>query len=86
MMTDVMFKILRLQSSLEESQLNEKRLKHKVEIQTERLNKKMEELCALNEQSQRSVTAESLEMKKKVMELEDIKVGRRHGFEYDNHN
>ncbi|XP_037635996.1 protein Spindly isoform X2 [Sebastes umbrosus] len=67
-------KMLRLQSALEESQLNEKQLKHKVEVQTETLNNKMEELRALNEHTQSSMTSEMMEVQMKIMELESIKV------------
>lgn len=69
-------KILRLQSSLEESLLNEKQLKHKLEIQTETLNNKMEELSALNERTQSSMTSEMIEVQMKILELENGKVGR----------
>lgn len=71
-----MCKILRLQSSLEESHLNEKQLKHKLEIQTETLSNKMEELSALNEQTQSSMTSEMMEVQIKIIELENVKVGR----------
>ncbi|XP_039976394.1 protein Spindly isoform X2 [Xiphias gladius] len=65
-------KMLRLQSTLEESQLNEKQLKHKLEVQTETLNNKMEELQALNDHTLSSMTSEMMETK--FMELETIKV------------
>lgn len=68
--------ILRLQSSLEESQLNEKQLKHKLEVQTETLNNKMEELRALNEHMQSSMTSEMMEVQMKNMEMENFKVSR----------
>lgn len=68
--------ILRLQSSLEESQLNEKQLKHKLEVQTETLNNKMEELRALNEHTQSSMTSEMMEVQMKNMEMENVKVSR----------
>ncbi|XP_035525075.1 protein Spindly [Morone saxatilis] len=67
-------KMLRLQSALEESQLNEKQLKHKLEVQTETLNNKMEELRALNEHTQSSMTSEMMEVQMKIMDLENIKV------------
>lgn len=67
-------KILRLQSSLEESQLNEKQLKHKLEMQTETLNNKTEELRALNEHTQSSMTSEMIEVQMKITELENVKV------------
>lgn len=66
--------MLRLQSALEESQLSEKQLKHKLEVQTETLNNKMEELRALNENTQSSMTSEMMEVQMNVMELENIKV------------
>lgn len=69
------FQMLRLQSALEESQLNEKQLKHKLEVQTETLSNKMEELRALNEQTQSSMTSEMMEVQMKIMELENIEVG-----------
>lgn len=71
-----MCKILRLQSSLEESRLNEKQLKHKLEIQTETLNNKIEELSAVNGQTQSSMTSEVMEVQNKIMDLENVKVGR----------
>ena len=68
------FQILRLQSALKESQLNERQLKHKLEVQTETLNNKMEELQALNEHTQSSMTSEMMEVQMNIMELETIKV------------
>lgn len=73
-------KILRLQSSLEESKLNEKQLKHKLETQTEKLNNKLEELRALNEQTGCSVTSEMMEVQIKIIDLENAKVGTRNSF------
>ncbi|KAM6999658.1 protein Spindly [Tautogolabrus adspersus] len=67
-------KMLRLQSALEESQLSEKQLKHKLEVQTETLNNKMEELRALNEHTQSSMTSEMMEVQLKIMDLETVKV------------
>ncbi|XP_041845462.1 protein Spindly [Melanotaenia boesemani] len=66
-------KMLRLQSALEESQLNEKQLKHKLEVQTEMLNNKMEELQSLNEHKHNSMTSEMMEVQMKIMELENDK-------------
>ncbi|XP_062281878.1 protein Spindly [Scomber scombrus] len=71
---DLNNKILRLQSSLEESQLSEKQLKHKLEVQTETLNNKMEELRAMNENTQSSMTSEMMEVQMKIMDLESVKV------------
>ncbi|KAM4733216.1 protein Spindly [Anableps anableps] len=68
-------KILRLQSAVEEFQLSEKQLKHKLEVQAEVLNNKTEELRALNENTQSSMTSEMMEVQLKIMELENVKVG-----------
>lgn len=65
---------LRLQSALDESQLREKQLRHKLEMQTETLNNKMEELQALNEHTQISTTSEMIEVQMKIVDLENIKV------------
>lgn len=70
----VLPQMLTLQSSLEESQLNEKQLKHKLEVQTDILNNKMEELRALNEHTQSSMASEMMEGQMKIMDLESIKV------------
>ncbi|XP_061582431.1 protein Spindly [Cololabis saira] len=67
-------KMLGLQSALEEAQLNEKQLKHKLDVQTETLSNKMEELRALNEHTQSSMTSEMMEVQMKIMELESLKV------------
>ena len=68
--------LLALQSALEESQLSKKQLEHKLEVQTETLNNKMEELRALNENTQSSMTSEMMEVQLKIMELETLKVSR----------
>ncbi|MEQ2266004.1 hypothetical protein XENORESO_016302, partial [Xenotaenia resolanae] len=73
-LSELQHKILGLQSAVEEYQLNEKQLKHKLEVQAETLNNKMEELRALNENTQSSMTSEMMEVQLKVMELENIKV------------
>lgn len=70
--------LLRLQSSLEESQLNEKQLKHQLEVQSESLNSKVEELRALSERAHTSFTSEMVEVELRVAELENIKVSRSH--------
>ncbi|XP_070769636.1 protein Spindly [Enoplosus armatus] len=67
-------KMLSQQSALEESQLSEKQLRHKLEVQTETLNNKMEELRALNEHTQSSMTSEMMEVQVTITELENIKV------------
>ncbi|XP_072252383.1 protein Spindly [Leuresthes tenuis] len=67
-------KMLGLQSALEESQLSEKQLKNKLEVQTETLHNKMEELRALNEHRQSSMTSEMMEVQMRIMELENIRV------------
>lgn len=66
--------ILTLQSAVEEFQLSEKQLKHKLEVQAEMLSSKMEELRALNENTQSSMMTEMMEVQLKTMELESAKV------------
>ncbi|PWA32494.1 hypothetical protein CCH79_00016671 [Gambusia affinis] len=66
--------ILTLQSAVEEFQLSEKQLKHKLEVQAETLSSKMEELRALSENTQSSMTTEMMEVQLKTMELESAKV------------
>ncbi|XP_034078748.1 protein Spindly isoform X1 [Gymnodraco acuticeps] len=73
-LTELNNKLLALQSALEESQLSKKQLEHKLEVQTETLNNKMEELRALNENTQSSMTSEMMEVQLKIMELETLKV------------
>ncbi|KAK5865305.1 hypothetical protein PBY51_016480 [Eleginops maclovinus] len=73
-LTELNNKVLVLQSALEESQLNKKQLEHKLEVQTETLNNKMEELRALNENTQSSMTSEMMEVQMKIMDLETFKV------------
>ncbi|KAJ3605935.1 hypothetical protein NHX12_027978 [Muraenolepis orangiensis] len=70
---EVELRMIRLQADLEESQLIEKQLKHKLEVQTETLNHKMEELSALNEQKQDTFSSEIMEMQMNGMELEGKK-------------
>lgn len=70
----VFSQLLSQQLALEESQLNEKQLRHKLEVQTETLNYKMEELRVLNEHTQSSMTSEMMEVQMTIMELENIKV------------
>ncbi|KAM4586078.1 protein Spindly [Fundulus diaphanus] len=67
-------KVLMLQAAVEEYQLNEKQLKHKLEVQAETLNNKTEELRALKEDTQSSMTSEMMEVQLKIRELESIKV------------
>ena len=63
-----------MQTDLEESQLKEKQLRHKLEVQTVTLNNKMEELQALNERAQDTMSSEVMELQTKNMELEEFKV------------
>uniref|UniRef100_A0A672GRX8 Protein Spindly n=1 Tax=Salarias fasciatus TaxID=181472 RepID=A0A672GRX8_SALFA len=66
-------KLLRVQASLDESQLSEKQLKHKLELQTETLSLKLEELRALSEQAHSSMSAEVMEAQIKMLDLESAK-------------
>lgn len=44
-------------------------------MQTETLNNKMEELQALSEHTQSSMTSEMMEVQMRIIELENVKVG-----------
>ncbi|KAJ0002849.1 hypothetical protein NQD34_007998 [Periophthalmus magnuspinnatus] len=70
-LTELNNKVHRVQSALEESQLNEKQLKHKLEVLTETLNNKLEELRAVNEQAQTSMCSEMMEAQMKITDLEN---------------
>ncbi|KAM3849325.1 protein Spindly-like, partial [Diretmus argenteus] len=65
--------VVRLQSELEESQLSERQLSHKLEVQTDVLKSKVEEIRALNEQTQVSKSSEVMEGEIRRMELENAK-------------
>ncbi|KAM9834802.1 protein Spindly isoform 9-T30 [Syngnathus typhle] len=67
-------KVTHLQSALDESQLIEKQLKEKLELQTKVLKNKMDEIRVLNEDTQSSCTSESLDLRKTVLELENTKL------------
>ncbi|XP_056133997.1 protein Spindly [Lampris incognitus] len=82
---DLKNKVMSLQSELEECQLNEKFLKHELEIQTETLNQKMEELRALNEKTQDTMSSEVMELQLKSMELENAKVDLEHSLREAQH-
>ncbi|XP_020779219.1 protein Spindly isoform X2 [Boleophthalmus pectinirostris] len=73
-LTELNNKVHRTQSALEESQLNERQLKHKLEVLSETLNNKLEELRAVNEQAQTSMSSEMMEVQMKIMDLENKKV------------
>lgn len=73
-----LLQLLRLQSSLEESQLSEKQLKHQLEVQSESLSSKAEELRALSEHPHTSVTSEMMEVEVRMVELENVKVSWSH--------
>lgn len=73
-LTELNDKLLRLQSSLEESQLQEKQLRHQLEVQSESLSSKVEELRALSERAHTSMTSEMMEVEVRMAELEDVKV------------
>ena len=59
---------------MEESQLNEKQLRHKLEVQTATLTNKVEELRAMNERAQDTMSSEMMELQTRSMELEEVKV------------
>uniref|UniRef100_A0AAV2MK60 Protein Spindly n=1 Tax=Knipowitschia caucasica TaxID=637954 RepID=A0AAV2MK60_KNICA len=72
--TELNNKVHTVQSALEESHLNEKQMRHKLELLTETLNNKVEELRAVNELTHTSMTSEMMEVQMKNMDLENNKV------------
>lgn len=74
----LLLQLLRLQSSLEEAQLQEKQLKHQLQVQSESLSSKAEELRALSERAHTSMTSEMMEVEVRMAELEDVKVSWSH--------
>ncbi|XP_077122194.1 protein Spindly isoform X3 [Ranitomeya variabilis] len=66
-------KIEKLKAELDEARLSEKQLKHKVDHQTELLANKSEELRAISERAQESMTSETLALQLEVNELESSK-------------
>lgn len=74
----LLLQLLRLQSSLEEAQLQEKQLKHQLQVQSESLSSKAEELRALSERAHTSMTSEMMEVEVRMAELEDLKVSWSH--------
>ncbi|XP_059918324.1 protein Spindly [Gadus macrocephalus] len=65
--------IINLQADLGEAQLKEKQLKHKLEVMTETLNLKLDELRSLNEQKLDTISSELTEMHLSRLELQSIK-------------
>uniref|UniRef100_A0A3P8X406 Protein Spindly n=1 Tax=Cynoglossus semilaevis TaxID=244447 RepID=A0A3P8X406_CYNSE len=65
-------KVVSVVSALDESQLNEKQLKQKLEIQTESLDVRVKELQALSDTAQNSMSSEMLEVEMKISALETL--------------
>ncbi|XP_064810416.1 protein Spindly [Oncorhynchus masou masou] len=63
----------RMRSELHEVQLSEKQLRHKLELQTETLSIKMEELRSVTERTHESLSTEMMELQVERMELEAAK-------------
>ena len=63
-----------LQAKLEETRLSEMQLKHRLQLQTEALSSKTEELRAAMERAQDTVSSEMMELQVERMELESVKV------------
>ncbi|XP_068596627.1 protein Spindly [Brachionichthys hirsutus] len=73
-LTELSNKARRLQSALEESQLNEKQLKHKLEAQAEALKHRTEELRSLSEHAQSSTASEVMELRLRTMDQEHVRM------------
>ncbi|CAB1337004.1 unnamed protein product [Coregonus sp. 'balchen'] len=66
-------KMERMRAELDEAQLSEKQLKHKLELQTVTLSNKMEELRSVTEQTHETLSTEMMELQVERMELEAAK-------------
>ncbi|XP_055782508.1 protein Spindly [Salvelinus fontinalis] len=66
-------KMERMRSELDEVQLSEKQLRHKLELQTETLSIKMEELRSFTGQTHETLSTEMMELQVERMELEAAK-------------
>ncbi|CDQ76849.1 unnamed protein product [Oncorhynchus mykiss] len=69
-------KVEKIKAELDEAQLIEKQLKHKLELQTETLRNKMEELRLVTERTHETMSLELMELQEERMELEDAKVNK----------
>uniref|UniRef100_A0A8C7QF43 Spindle apparatus coiled-coil protein 1 n=1 Tax=Oncorhynchus mykiss TaxID=8022 RepID=A0A8C7QF43_ONCMY len=69
-------KVEKMKAELDEAQLIEKQLKHKLELQTETLRNKMEELRLVTERTHETMSLELMELQEERMELEDAKVNK----------
>lgn len=63
-----------MKTDLEEAQLAEKQMRHKLDQQAETLNSKTEELRALTERAHETMSSEILELQVEKMELESAMV------------
>ncbi|KAG7465006.1 hypothetical protein MATL_G00171640 [Megalops atlanticus] len=72
-LTEFKNKVERMKTELDEAQLNEKQLRHKLELQTEALHDKTEELRLLTERAHETMSSEMLELQVEKAELESAK-------------
>uniref|UniRef100_A0A4W5NQ94 Spindle apparatus coiled-coil protein 1 n=1 Tax=Hucho hucho TaxID=62062 RepID=A0A4W5NQ94_9TELE len=63
-------KVEKIKAELDEAQLSEKQLKRKLELQTEILRNKMEELRLVTERTHETMSSELMELQEERMELE----------------
>lgn len=68
--SDLKNKVVKMKTDLEEAQLAEKQMRHKLDQQAEALNSKTEELRALTERAHETMSSEILELQVQKMELE----------------
>ncbi|XP_010897439.2 protein Spindly [Esox lucius] len=71
----------RVKGELDEAQLSEKQLKHKLELQTETLNNKMEELRVVTERAHETMSSEVMELQVEKMDLEAAKATLEHALQ-----
>ncbi|KAL0973985.1 hypothetical protein UPYG_G00213890 [Umbra pygmaea] len=71
----------KMRGELDEVQLSEKQLKHKLELQTETLNNKLEELRSVTERAQETMSSEMMELHVDKLELEEAKATLEQGLQ-----
>ncbi|XP_039632428.1 protein Spindly [Polypterus senegalus] len=71
-------KLEKMKADLEETQLSEKQLRHKLDVQSEILSSKTEELRTLSERAHETMSSEMLDLQLEKAELEDAKAALEH--------
>lgn len=70
----MLFQVEKMKADLEEAQLGEKQMKHKLDQQSEALHSKTEELRSLTERAHETMSSEILELQVQKMDMESAMV------------